>query len=389
MLRYLAQNHEVTLVSFVRDDDSQAAVAHLAQFCTAVYTAPLARSRRQDGLALLKSVVSGQPVVIIRDYSAALVNLLHEVIRETPFAAVHADQTSMAQYGLLARDMHEGQRPFTLLDQHNAMYLLLRRQAGYEKGWQRFVWQREARLFEQYEAVVCREYDHILTVTQEDKDALLRLFPAEERPLRENSFTAVPICGSPEDQPLIELVDEGPHIIHLGTMFWPPNVEGVLWFAESVFPLVLRQIPDAHFTIVGKNPPPSVIALGKSGSLIADQVTVTGFVDNPTPFLARSRVSLVPVQAGGGMRVKIIDGWLWGIPMVSTTIGAEGIDTQPGDNILLADDPVAYAAAVVQLLTDGELRERLRRNGRLWVEQHYNWQTIYPQVGALNELAKN
>jgi glycosyltransferase involved in cell wall biosynthesis len=75
--------------------------------------------------------------------------------------------------------------------------------------------------------------------------------------------------------------------------------------------------------------------------------------------------------------------------MVSTTIGAEGIDTQPGDNILLADDPVAYAAAVVQLLTDGELRERLRRNGRLWVEQHYNWQTIYPQVGALNELAKN
>ena len=389
MLRYLTQHHAVTLVSFVRDDDTKESIAHLEQFCEAVHTAPIARSRWRDGTALIQSLLTGQPAVIARDNITTMSALLQELVQKSPFDAVHADQTSMAQYGLLARDAHEGKRPFTLLDQHNAMYLLVKRQAGYEKGLQRWVWRREARLFERYEAAICHEYDHVLTVTEEDKKALLSLFPSAERPQHQEKFTAVPICGAPEEHPLIDLVDEGPHIIHLGTMFWPPNIEGVLWFAQKVFPLVLRQVPDAHFTIVGKNPPPAVTALAEPGSPVAGHVTVTGFVADPTSFLARSRAFLSPVQAGGGMRVKIIDGWLWGIPIVSTTIGAEGIATQPGDNILLADKPEAYAAAVVRLLTDGALRKKLRGNGRYWAKQQYNWQTTYDQIGSIYELATN
>ena len=386
MLRYLAQRHEVTLVSFVREDDRAEDLAHLRQFCAAVHAVPLRRSRWRDGLALLQSGWRRQPVVIARDEAGAMLNLLRDLAQEkTAYDVVHADQTSMAQYGLWFKRQARG-RPLAVLDQHNAMYLLVGRQAALERGfWRRSIWQREARLLARYEAALCRAYDHLLTVTEEDKTALMALLPEAEQAWMSQKMTALPICGDPEERPLLPLVDEGAHIIHLGTMFWPPNVEGVLWFAREVMPLIVRETPEAHFTIVGKNPPPEVQALAEPGALLADQISVTGFVADPEPQLARSRVFIVPVRAGGGMRVKIIDGWHWGLPIVSTKIGAEGIRTRPGENILLADEPADFAAAVNRLLADGALRARLRENGRAWVEAEYNWRAVYPRLDGLYE----
>ena len=141
VLRHLASRHRVTLVSFVRADDKQEHIDHLKQFCTQVHTVPMVRSRMHDGRSLVKSLISGQPVVIVRDRVPAMIRLLRELVAQTPFDAVHVDQTSMSEYGLLARQAHLGKRPFALLDQHNAMYLLVRRQAGYERGIQRLIWQ--------------------------------------------------------------------------------------------------------------------------------------------------------------------------------------------------------------------------------------------------------
>jgi glycosyltransferase involved in cell wall biosynthesis len=155
-------------------------------------------------------------------------------------------------------------------------------------------------------------------------------------------------------------------------------VEGVLWFAREVLPLVLRETPHARLTVAGKGPPAPVQALAKPGSPVHGHVTVAGFVPDALPLLQRARVFIVPVRAGGGMRVKIVDGWQWGLPIVSTSIGAEGIDTRPGENILLADSPEAFAAAVVRVLKDDRLAAALRSDGRRWVETRYNWRTVYP-----------
>jgi glycosyltransferase involved in cell wall biosynthesis len=98
----------------------------------------------------------------------------------------------------------------------------------------------------------------------------------------------------------------------------------------------------------------------------------------------------VPLLAGGGMRVKIPDAWLWGLPIVSTTIGAEGIDTIPGKNILLADNAESFAQAVSSVITDGNLAESLSLNGRTWVEERYNWQKEYLKIGDIyQELLEN
>lgn len=386
MLRRLARTYDVTLVSFVREDDRPEDVAHLRDVCAAVHTVPINRSRWQDGLSLLQSLLTGEPAVIIRDRLPEMQETLRRLARETPFAVVHADQTAMAQYALYARAAHpEGQRPRLLLDQHNALYLLVQRQATYERGPLRWIWRREAARLRPYEADLCRQFDQILTVTEEDRAALLALLPPEEAAEVQHKFTAIPICVDPEQQPPVPYVDHGPQILHLGTMFWPPNIEGVLWFAQEVLPLVLEQVPDATFTVVGKGPPPSVEALAQPPSPVAAHVAVTGFVLDVQPLLAQTRAFVVPVQAGGGMRVKIVDGWQWAVPVISTTIGAEGIETRPGENILLADEPDAFAKAVVQVLTDPELAQRLRENGRHWVETHYNWRIVYDQVDDIYE----
>lgn len=385
MLRYLAETDEVTLVSFTRVDDEPEAVAHLAQFCQAVHCVPMDRSAAKDGMSLIQSVMQGMPSVILRDRLPGMEGVLAMLVGQAPFDFVHADQTSMAQYGLYARDVHpEDRRPAIVLDQHNALYLVVQRQSHYERSRLRqLLWRREAGLLEAYEAALLRDYDAVLTVTSEDKEALLRLLPdAEARETRER-ISVVPICVDPDEQAMIEHVDEGPRILHLGTMFWPPNVEGVLWFANEVLPFVLHAVPEATFIIAGKDPPPEVQALVESESPLKDHIEVTGFVPDPTSLLGNSRVFVVPLLAGGGMRVKILDAWMWGLPMVSTTIGAEGIMMKSGENLLLADEPQDFAAAVVRLLEDQLLAERLRENGRAWVEMHYDWQKVYQRVNAV------
>lgn len=166
-----------------------------------------------------------------------------------------------------------------------------------------------------------------------------------------------------------------PTILHLGTMFWPPNVAGVLWFAREVLPLIHAELPQTRFVIVGKNPPPEVQALASD-----PRIEVTGYVADATPYLAAADAFVVPLHAGGGMRVKILDAWLWGLPIVSTPLGAEGIALRDGENILLGESPAAFAAAVVRCLTDPDLNARLRTAGRAWVEENYAWQTVYRRV---------
>jgi glycosyltransferase involved in cell wall biosynthesis len=156
-------------------------------------------------------------------------------------------------------------------------------------------------------------------------------------------------------------------------MFWPPNVEGVLWFAWNVWPRVVEQVPEARLAVVGKDPPREVRDLPRH----VRNVVVTGYVPDPAPYLAETAVFIVPLRAGGGMRVKIVDAWCWGVPIVSTSIGAEGIELEDGRNILIADEPQALADAVVRVLRDPPLGRRLRENGRRWVEQRYDWRQVY------------
>jgi glycosyltransferase involved in cell wall biosynthesis len=386
VLRSLARQHEVTLVSFTRSDDKPEDLKHLRAYCKHVHTVPMHRNRIKDVIALVESFVTGRPAVVIRDRISGMRRLLKDLVRNERFVVIHADQTSMAEYALFAQSQaNELHMPKIILDEHNALHHLVLRQAEYESGYTRWLYQREADVLATYERNLLRYFDHILTVTEEDKVILLKLFSEQEEARIAQKMSVVPICIDSDETALVNRASGGPQIVHLGTMFWPPNIEAVQWFTRHVLPLIIKRIPNVHFVIAGKDPPASIKNMADKKSELGDWIDVVGFVRDPDNLIATSQVFVVPVQAGGGMRVKILDAWAWGIPIVSTTIGAEGIKIVPGENILIADDARDFAESVVKVILQKELSARLISGGRRWVEQHYNWKSTY---GAIDLVYK-
>ena len=367
VLRHLTARHPVTLVSFTRAEDQPEHIAHLATFCAAVHTVPMARSRARDALALPASLLSRTPYLIARDAVPAMAALLARLTAAQTFTAVHADQTSMVQYALHAAGQiarRTGRRPHLVLDAHNALYKVVERMAQQERrpGVRHFLaW--EARRLARYEQVSYRQFDRVVFVTAEDRDRLGMPTAA-----------VIPICADPAATPPVARRPDAARATFIGALHWPPNAQGIAWFARESWPTVHAAAPQARLTIVGKQPPPALAALAAR----LPGCDLLGYVADLDPVLAESAVFLAPLLAGGGMRVKIVDAWRWGVPVVSTAVGAEGLACTPGVELLLADSPADFAAAVLRLLADPALGEALVAAGRRRVAAAYDWRTVYP-----------
>ncbi len=367
VLKYLVQHHEVTLVSFVRGDKS-AEIRVLENYCEAVHTLPMERSLLRDGWAMLRSLFSGQPWMMVRDDRAAMRQLLARLVAETQFDIAHADQLNMAQYA----ERVSGAR--TVLDAHNALWLLYKRFAEtMGHGPKKWLLARDWRLLKTYEGNVCRRFDGILAVSNEDKIAL------EEATGKPTDITIIPITVDIDEFKPVTHQSNPNHILHIGTMYWPPNIDAVHWFVEQVFSLVCEKRPDVVFDVVGARPPQSIVELGGDGT----GINVTGYVDDPTPYHEQAGVMIVPLRAGGGMRVKILNGLAQGMPIVTTSIGCEGIAAKPGTHLLVADTPEDFAAATLRVLSEPELARTLSHNGRELIKNKYDYRAACQPIDAL------
>ena len=376
VLRYLAQQHALTLVSFVRATDTTAALDHLRQFCTDLHTATMPRGKLRDGYQLLRSLVNGEPFIIARDWNHPMATLLKQVIKEEgPFDAIHADQLWMAPYAQLASEWQQqshGQRPKLVLDQHNAVFMIPERLAGDGANQlKRLLLKLEAHKMARYEVAACRNFDAVTWVTAEDYQAVSR--EAAHQGAHVPNSGVIPICGDVAAAAPICRLGTARRITFVGGLHYPPNAQGICWFAREIFGQILAQAPETVLTVIGKDPPQQLQQLG----LPPANLDVVGFVEQVEPYLAETAVYIVPLLAGGGMRVKIIDGWRWGMPIVSTTIGAEGIAVMDGVNMQIADTPTAFAQATIALLQDPHKATALAHAGRQWLENHYDWQTVY------------
>jgi len=360
VIKYLAQSHRVTLVSFVRGDQREDIQA-LEKLCAGgVYTVPMERSKVRDAWYMLRSLLSRQPFLMIRDDRAAMRCLVDGLATEQHFDVAHADQLNMAQYAARVPGAAK------LLDAHNALWLLYKRLwETMKSGPQKWLLGRDWRLLEEYEGRICREFDAVLAVREGDRAAL------EEATGRSLDINVIPIAVDTDEVTLIERTP-GPYVLHIGTMYWPPNIDGVLWFVHEVWPLIREKKPDAQFDVVGSRPPQEIVALGGDET----GINVTGYVPDPMPYFQRAALMVVPLRAGGGMRVKILNALAQGIPIVSTTIGYEGIAVTPGEDILVGDTPEEFADAVVRVLDDRELAQRIAGNGRRLAEEKYDYRRV-------------
>lgn len=368
VLKYLAQIHAVTLVSFVRDSDKPEYIRHLETLCEQVITVPIARSKIDDLRYLGRSLMSGEPWMMLRDERPEMRQVLADLAAGETFDVVHADQLNMAQYAL----PFEGTRK--VLDLHNALWMLYRRLAettAYSNP-MKYLLMRDWPLLKRYEGEMCRQFDAVTAVTEEDRRLLIEAGASDD-------VTVIPIAVDTDEQALVSRKPSGPHLIHIGTMYWPPNIDGINWFLEEIYPLVKLQLPDVRCTLIGSRPPQSIL----NHSSADRTITVTGYVEDPLPFFEDASMMIVPLRAGGGMRVKILNALSQGIPMVSTTIGCEGIQVENAHDILLADKATDFADACTRLLTDYELNDHITRMGRQTAEQSYDYRQV---CRALDEV---
>lgn len=233
----------------------------------------------------------------------------------------------------------------TVLFQHNVESALWRRQARYERHpAKRLAFALEANKMDRYERAALARFDRIVAVSGHDRALMLEMAP-------EASITVVPTgvdverFRAPSDRRASR-----PTVMFLGSMDWPANIDGVEYFCGSIWPRVLAAVPDARFQIVGRSPPERI------RQLAGPAVEVVGGVESVLPHLHAATVFVVPLRIGGGTRLKIYEAMAAGVPIVSTTVGAEGLDVRDGHDIILADDPASFGDAVAGLLQDAERR---------------------------------
>ena len=386
VLRYLSQNgHKIILASFVRPEE-EPYVEIVKGICSDVHIVPIKRSRLADAVFLLRSQFSKRPFLIERDDLPVMRSLVNKIVETESVDVIHADQLTMTQFALPYAHRPYG-KPALVFDAHNAVWTIIKRMNDTLPFYYKVPLFFEAKRIKEYEARIVAEFDSTLAVAEPDRAALIsavrEYYP--ERPTEDMPITVIPIAVDAQQiQPAVRQMDSF-NILTMGTLYYPPNADGIRWFIQDVFPLILRSLPKAKLTVVGKNPPKDFLRFANESQ---GSIVITGYVPDLDPYFAESTLMVIPVRAGGGMRVRILEAFARAMPVVTTTVGLEGIQAQPGEDVLVADDPKDFADSVIRLLTDKTLQDQLSVNSRRLAEKKYDWQItlkdlekVYQQFG--------
>lgn len=385
VIRALAgQGHSVTLVSFVRPEEVRHLPA-LQTICKTVHVVPIRRSRLADAFYMLRSYLTGRPFLIERDNLRPMQETVNRLVRENDFHFIHADQLTMVQFALRGAAV-AGKQPRVIFDAHNAVWTIVERMKDNARWFLKPILSVEARRVKRYEGELLQMVAHVLAVTDIDRSLLEEAlnFSKPKVNARIAPITVIPIAVDTQKLQPVRRKPGSRNIVTLGTLHYPPNADGIRWFFNEVFPLVRERLPDAALTIIGKNPPPDFIELAERNPGV---IKVTGYVDDLRPYLEESALMVVPVRAGGGMRVRILEAFAYAMPVVTTTVGLEGIHGTPGHDVLVADTPAEFASRTVELLLDASLQDKLAANGRKLAAAKYDWQAVLSAMQPIYEAA--
>ncbi len=368
LIKNLAARHEIHLLSFVQESNSLNRIGPLSRYCSSIATIPDGdRSTRQRALSVLFST---KPDMALRLPSAQFANQLRICLDSERFDFVQVEAIEMAQYGLAIKEMGLASPPLVIFDDINAEYMLQRRAFEVDVKHPTFwlgafysllQWQKLRR----YESEVCREMDKVVVVSPADGQALQRLVPGLETTVVPNGVDTSYYSPGDMDR------ESDVTLVFTGKMDFRPNVDAVLWFAQEVLPLIQEDIPRAHFNVVGRNPHRRLQPLKELPG-----ITLTGYVEDIRPYIAEAGIYVAPLRVGGGTRLKILEAMSMSKAIVSTSVGCEGIDITPGEELLIADEPLIFANKVLSLMNDRRRRRELGLAARRLAETRYDWQHI-------------
>ena len=290
----------------------------------------------------------------------------------------------MAQFAIRGASAFTDKKPKVIFDAHNAVWTIVERMQEQARWFLKPVLGIETKRVKRYEGELLKTVDYVLAVTDVDKAGLEEAlsFSNVRKEERVAPITVIPIAVDTQQLQPIKRTPSSMNIVTLGTLHYPPNADGIRWFLNDVFPLVQGRVPAATLTIIGKNPPKDFL---DAAAHSPKALKVTGYVPELAPYFEKSAVMVVPVRAGGGMRVRILEAFAYAMPVVTTTIGLEGINAKPGKDVLVADTETDFANYVSGLLENVSLQNNLSVNGRILAMTKYDWQVVLSAMMPIYE----
>jgi len=361
ILRHLARNHEVTLLSYYggkKDSVYETEIERELPGAQTICTGALDGNTLAQSADYLRRVFQAAPFAVSK--------FTHPAVRRAVSLAVNGKQFDVAVCDFLSASLNFPDVLATpvVLFQHNVETALWQRMASTESNpIKRVAYKMEAAKMARYEQRALGRFHHVIAVSDRDRQQMLAMDPG-------CAITVVPTGVDTQKYPVAPPATANPpRIVFTGSMDWEPNLDAVAYFSRDIFPGVLAECPSAIFQIVGRNPHPRVKQLASA------HVEVTGTVPSIGEYLRDATVVIVPLRIGGGTRLKIFEAMAMGKALISTSVGAEGLDVESGRDLILADDPAAFGAEIVSLIRDAELRQRYERAAAKLAAQ-YDWSNI-------------
>jgi polysaccharide biosynthesis protein PslH len=376
LLRAYARLGRVQLVSFCQNEEQAVSAGRLEAYCERVHLVSTRTMvgesfrHRSRGARVLRRLRGYRPTVVTWPHSAEMTGVIEGLARGADI--VHVARLHMASHTerLLGRRKH---RPRMVLDLDD-----IESASGFRRLWhgppaplldRLYGYYELARLWA-YETRAVRRFDRVLVCSERDRRRLAR-----------PGVVVVPNgTGVPDSLPVRRT--DGRTIMFCGLLSYEPNIDAVHFFAKSIFPQVRRIVPDARLLIVGRTPPPEIGALhdGETIVVAADVPSVAEYYETAT-------IAVVPLRFGGGTRIKILEAWAHGVPVVSTTIGCEGLECVDGEHLMMADAAELFGRRCVALLRSPELQAQMSTAAWRLVSELYRWDDIgaraMSQIGAL------
>lgn len=366
-IKYLSRNHTISLVCLADYADDLQYREQLLACCASVdivFNHPI-RSRLKALLALFSSL----PLTLAHFYSHRLQSIVSRKLKEERFDLIFVYCSSMAQYVAQVDDIP---RVIDFVDVDSEKWNQYARYARFPMS---FVYRVESQRMREYERWIAAHFQHGFLVSDKEAEDFRQLVTPSAK------VTGI-ANGVDLDAFHPVTAPYEPHtIVFSGAMDYFANVDAVTWFVEDILPLIRRQIPEVIFYIVGSKPTDAVRKLADRHP----NIVVTGFVDRVQPYLQRAAVCVAPMRIARGVQNKILEAMAAGIPVVTTSLGFEGIVADAGSALVLADDTSQFANQVVKIMEDQRYRLDLSQKGRTAAELHYRWETNLVRLEELLE----
>jgi glycosyltransferase involved in cell wall biosynthesis len=367
----LSEHANVSLLAFVHDGEPSAIPENFYERVLTV--------RREPGYSfskLFRGAVGRTPLPLLNYTTDSMRQTLEDLLAETEFDIVQVESIHLMGYLQIIRRAQS--RPLIVCDWHNIESELMSRYSEREGNLLRRAYaRRTARLTRNFERRALDKFDAHVSVSERDAGRLRKLNSKARIFVIENGVDAGHYSDDQLEQAHAARRTQqtsrySPNrIVFVGSMDYHANIDGAVSFSRAVWPRLRERKPDLTFNIVGRDPSPEVRLLGSLPG-----IEVTGTVDDVRPYYRQAIAAIVPLKVGGGSRLKILEAMAAGVPVISTKLGAEGLEVERGKNILIADTNEKMIEAIIRLIEQPEQRKQLSDAGRALVANRYDWTTV-------------